>query len=169
MSPLAGGFKCKQQNSTLQFAEVSPQFVSNGWRICMQTMLKAVRTRCSNTYALTQGHRSSPKGSLTRECSAPALTCLSLDAGVEIEAGTSTRATRGRQIGEKRQCPFQRSRRRDGVMERGGWKREEEWRSRKEGSGGLLCCILTGDLGHFAHEHICYGVPSSFPKQCQRD
>lgn len=72
-------------NSTLQFVDVS-QFLMNGWSICMQTMLKAERTLCCITYALTQGHKSLPKGSLTRECSAPALTCVSLDAGVEMEA-----------------------------------------------------------------------------------
>lgn len=46
-------------------------------------------------------------------------------------------------------------------------KGEEE--KKKKGKRGLLCCILTGDLGHFAHEHICYGASSSFPKQCQPD
>lgn len=56
---------------------------------------------------------------------------------------------------------------------------DEEWRMKKGGEleeeeggrdrRGLLCCILTGDLGHFAHEHICYGASPSFPKQCQPD
>lgn len=36
-------------------------------------MLKAVRAQSCNTYVLTYGHRSPPKGSLTRECSAPQL------------------------------------------------------------------------------------------------
>lgn len=42
--------------------------------------------RRSITYALTRSHRSSPKGSLTQEYSAPTFTCLSPDAGVELEA-----------------------------------------------------------------------------------
>lgn len=61
----------------------------------MQTMLKAERTLCCITYALTQGHKSLPKGSLTRECSVPALTCLSLDAGVEMEAAQAQEGPEG--------------------------------------------------------------------------
>lgn len=52
----------------------------------------------------------------------------------------------------------------EGTMEKGRGVEDDDEERRE-----LLCCILMGDLGHFAHEHICCGAPSSFPEQCQPD
>lgn len=153
MYPMAGGSGRKQKKIV--------HFGLSGW-ICMQTMLK--RTLCSNTYALTRGHRSLPKGSWTGECSSPARTCLSLDAGVEMEAAQAWEGPEGGKLVRRGNAHFK------GQEGETVWWREEDGAGKKREEGrGLLCRIFTGDLGHFAHEHICDGASSSFPKQCQPD
>lgn len=109
----------------------------NGWKICMQTMLKAVRTLCSNTYALTRGLRSLPKGSLTWECSAPALTCLSLDAGVEMEAAQAQEGPKGGKLVRRGNAHFKGQ---EGKMV---WWRVEDGEGKRKGRGEEGFCVVS--------------------------
>lgn len=102
----------------------------NGWIICMRTMLNAESTLCTITYALTHGHRSLPKGSLTWERSAPALTCLSLDAGVEMEAAQAQEGPEGGKLVRRGNAHFKGQ---EGEMV--WWRVEDEEGKRTAGGG----------------------------------
>lgn len=113
-------------------------------------MLKAVRAHSSNTYALTFGHRSSPKGSLTWECSAPQLLPVSplmlewrwkqhKHKRVQREVNWWEEAMPIAKVKKEWWCDEGRT------VEKGRAMEED-----KEERGGLLCCILTGDTLHMS-------------------
>lgn len=109
-------------------------------------MLKAARVMCANTYALTHGHRSSPKGSLTWECSASALTCLFLDAGVGMEAAQAQEGPEGGKLVRRGNAHFKGQ---EGEMvwwreEAGEGKRRKRRRRKRRGKEGFCVASSQG-------------------------